>query len=125
MSVTRRDAVMLLAILAIAAPLFSIQLGNHYLWQDEAQTALISRTILDGGIPRGYDGRNHFSQELGIEYGENYVWRWHTWLPFYLVAGSFAAYSLYASPSLIEMCPMQYAYAIFTPPNLVNRTRGL
>jgi len=25
----------------------------------------------------------------GADFGKNYIWKWHTWLPFYLVAGSF------------------------------------
>ena len=69
--------------------LYCTNLGNIYLWQDEAQTALISQTILQDGVPRGYDGRNFFSQELGAEYGENYIFKWHTWLPFYIVAAFF------------------------------------
>jgi 4-amino-4-deoxy-L-arabinose transferase-like glycosyltransferase len=79
------------AALAVAAGLiFLLNLGNHYLWQDEAQTALLAQTVLDRGMPYGTDGKNFFSQELGVEYGENHIWKWHTWLPFYLVAGSFA-----------------------------------
>jgi len=76
----------LLLILFVSLFLFLTNLGGQYLWQDEAQTALISKTILTDGVPRGYDGKNFFSQELGIEYGKNYIWKWHTWLPFYVVA---------------------------------------
>lgn len=61
-------------------------LGNQYLWQDEAQTCLISKTILEKGLPYGTDGKNFFSQELKAEYGTNYIWKWHTWLPFYIQA---------------------------------------
>ncbi len=75
-------------LLLLAAALFLTNLGNHSLWQDEAQTALLARTILSHGIPLGFDGTNHFSQELGIEYGDDRVWKWHTWLSFYLVASS-------------------------------------
>lgn len=78
----------------IASLLFICNLGNHYLWQDEAQTALISKTILTEGVPRGYDGTNYFSQEEGAEYGENYIWKWHTWLPFYIVAGFFKLFGI-------------------------------
>lgn len=81
-------------LLGAAAALFLTNLGNHYLWQDEAQTALISRTILSEGIPKGTDGRNYFSQELGVEYGEDYVWRWHTWLSFYAVAASYRLFGV-------------------------------
>jgi len=82
----------LLFILAASLFLFLFNLGNHYLWQDEAQTALISQTILDHGVPKGTDGLNFFSQELQAEYGENYIWKWHTWLPFYLLSGFFALF---------------------------------
>lgn len=78
-----------LAIALLASVLLLVNLGNHYLWQDEAQTALIARTILDRGLPYGTDGLNFFSQELGAEYGEGYLWKWHTWLSFYATAASF------------------------------------
>jgi hypothetical protein len=69
-------------------------LGNQYLWQDEAQTAVIAKTVLARGVPYGTDGRNFFSQEMGAEYGPGYLWRWHTWLPFYLVAASFRLFGV-------------------------------
>jgi 4-amino-4-deoxy-L-arabinose transferase-like glycosyltransferase len=76
--------------LSIAAGwLFLANLGDQRLWQDEAQTALIAKTVLADGVPRGYDGKNYFSQERGREYGRNYVYRWHPWFPFYLLAGVF------------------------------------
>ncbi len=84
-----------LGAILVCASLFSlVNLGNHYLWQDEAQTALISKTILTDGVPKGYDGKNHFSQEQGREYGWNYLYRWHTWFPLYLTAGSFALFGV-------------------------------
>jgi 4-amino-4-deoxy-L-arabinose transferase-like glycosyltransferase len=76
-------------LLALAAAFLFGRLGQRYLWQDEAQTALVSRTILDHGVPLGTDGRNFFSQELGAEYDAHSRWRWHTWLPFYVTAASF------------------------------------
>ncbi len=79
-------AIVLLLSLIVLLP----GLGNQFLWQDEAQTALIAGTVLTGGIPLGYDGKNFFSQELGREYSENYIWRWQPWLPFYVLAAFFA-----------------------------------
>ena len=76
-------------VLALGAGLLLWQLGGPDLWQDEAQSALISRTVLQSGLPRGTDGLNYFSQEFGAEYADGHLWRWHTWLPFYIVAGSF------------------------------------
>ena len=84
----------LAAILIVSAVLFLANLGNQNLWQDEAQTALISKTILTEGVPRGYDGKNYFSQEGGAEYGKNYIWRWHTWLPFYVLAGFYEVFGV-------------------------------
>lgn len=80
------------AILILACALILPNLGNIYMWQDEAQTACVARTILTHGVPVGYDGKNHFSQQFGAEYGKNYIWIWHTWLPFYILAGFFAVF---------------------------------
>lgn len=79
----------LVGVLGLGAGLLLWNLGGPLLWQDEAQSALISRTVLQTGLPRGTDGLNFFSQEYGAEYAENHLWRWHTWLPFYIVAGSY------------------------------------
>jgi 4-amino-4-deoxy-L-arabinose transferase-like glycosyltransferase len=92
---TRQGQGLILAgILIVSAVLFLANLGNQNLWQDEAQTALISKTILTEGVPRGYDGKNYFSQEGGAEYGKNYIWRWHTWLPFYVLAGFYEVFGV-------------------------------
>ena len=65
--------IILCVILLGSLCLLLANLGNQYLWEDEAQTALISKTILTEGVPRGYDGKNFFSQEGGAEYGDNYL----------------------------------------------------
>jgi len=91
---SRGQGIILAAILIVSAVLLLANLGNQNLWQDEAQTALISKTILTEGVPRGYDGKNYFSQEEGAEYGKNYIWRWHTWLPFYVLAGFYEVFGV-------------------------------
>jgi 4-amino-4-deoxy-L-arabinose transferase-like glycosyltransferase len=88
------QGIILAAILIVSAVLLFANLSNQNLWQDEAQTALISKTILTYGVPRGYDGKNYFSQEGGAEYGKNYIWRWHTWLPFYVLAGFYKVFGV-------------------------------
>jgi hypothetical protein len=82
------------ALTAVAAVLLLANLGDCLLWQDEAQTALIAKTVLTDGVPRGTDGRNFFSQEDGLEYGSNHLWRWHTWFPFYLLAGFYKVFGV-------------------------------
>lgn len=79
-------------VLIAGAVLLLWDLGGPDLWQDEAQSALISQTVLQTGLPLGTDGKNYFSQEFGAEYADGYLWRWHTWLPFYVTAGSFSVF---------------------------------
>ena len=88
------EYVFLLLVFGASLFLFLANLGNQYLWQDEAQTALVSKTVLEHGVPRGYDGKNFFSQELKAEYGEDYIWKWHPWLPFYVLAAFFKVFGV-------------------------------
>jgi 4-amino-4-deoxy-L-arabinose transferase-like glycosyltransferase len=68
-------------------------LGDRYLWQDEAETALLARSVLSKGVPTAYDGRNIVSQEGRQEFDpENYIWFWTPWLQHYLAAASFALF---------------------------------
>jgi 4-amino-4-deoxy-L-arabinose transferase-like glycosyltransferase len=81
-------------ILVMASVLILSNLGNIYLWGDEAQTAVIAKTVLSHGIPLGYDGKNYFSQQFGADYDKNYVWVWLPWFQFYLLAGFFAVFGV-------------------------------
>jgi hypothetical protein len=78
------------AVVLVSALLIFSALDHRVLWMDEAETALLGRSILDHGVPTTFDGRNLVSQEVGQEYGSNYVWRWTPWLDKYLAAGAFA-----------------------------------
>jgi len=73
-------------ILVLASLLLCTHLGGEYLWQDEAETALLGQNILKYGIPRAFDGKNLVSQEAGMEYGKDYLWRWSSWGDKYLAA---------------------------------------
>ena len=78
-----------LFILIISTVVFLPNLNRHFLWQDESQTALLSRSILTNGIPFGHDDKNSFSQELGAENGSDGIYKWHPWIPFYIHAAFF------------------------------------
>ncbi|MBI4342122.1 MAG: glycosyltransferase family 39 protein, partial [Candidatus Omnitrophica bacterium] len=65
-------------------------LDNGYLWQDEAETALLARNTLAFGYPRVFDGRNLIDASP-YTYGPGMSWIYSPWLPFYLLAGVFAA----------------------------------
>src|SRR3990167_2223653 len=58
-------------------------------WQDEAETALVAKTVLQYGVPKVTDGFNSYYQgpgKLGAAWGG--VWAWTPWLQFYLAAFS-------------------------------------
>ena len=78
-----------LLIFIVSALVFLPNIGRNFLWQDEAQTALISKSILAHGIPYGHDDKNSFSQEMGAENGNGGIYKWHPWIPFYIHAAFF------------------------------------
>jgi len=78
-----------IAIILIAASLIFFRLDRRLLWIDEAETALLARNILVYGVPKAYDGKTLISQEVGREYGPNYLWHWTPWLEKYVAAMSF------------------------------------
>lgn len=77
-------------VVLISAILIFVSLDARVLWIDEAETALLGRSILEHGVPTAFDGRNLISQEMGHEYGADYVWWWTPWLDKYLAAAAFA-----------------------------------
>lgn len=76
-------------LLVIGAVLLCSNLENGYLWQDEAETALLARNTLRFGYPRAFDGRNYI-EIASHGYGPGQAWIYSPWLPFYLLAGVFA-----------------------------------
>ena len=79
----------IMIILALGAFLLLFHLDHRPFWQDEAETAVLAKRVLEYGVPRAYDGVNLVSQEAGHEYGPNYLWRWSPWLQIYVAAGAF------------------------------------
>lgn len=78
-------------LLAAAAVLLLTNLGNIYLWQDEAETALLSQRLGAYGLPMAFDGRNLIRQApMDVQYTQDYVWVYHPWLPFFFTAASLA-----------------------------------
>src|SRR5207249_201786 len=84
-------------LLLLAALLIFPNLDDRYLWDDEAETALLAKNVLRFGVPVAWDGVSLISQECGSDYDVNYLWRQTPWLPIYLTAASF---SLRRSPRL-------------------------
>jgi hypothetical protein len=80
-----------LALLLCGTLLLS-RLDDIYLWQDEAETALVSRHWLAYGLPLSTDGTDWVQQasESFVEFTPDYVWIYHSWLQYALAAASFA-----------------------------------
>lgn len=94
MTVGGKEHLFLAAIMLAASVLLFANLGNTYLWQDEAETALISKAILKAGIPLGYDGKNFFSQAGEVAYGKDHIWVLDPWMPYYLSALFFKIFGI-------------------------------
>src|SRR5439155_11443398 len=46
-----------MAVVLVSALLIFFSLDNRMLWMDEAETALLGRSILAHGVPTAFDGR--------------------------------------------------------------------
>lgn len=79
-------------LVLVAALLIFPGLGDRYLWDDEAETALLAKNVLRFGVPVAWDGASLISQECGADYDANYLWRQTPWLPIHLTAASFALF---------------------------------
>lgn len=84
----------LVLLLILAGLLIFSNLGNIYLWQDEAGTAFIAKNILKFGLPLAYDGVNkpqtmEIYQQSSPEGWYRQPYRYAPWLSFYITAASF------------------------------------
>lgn len=67
-------------------------LDYPFLWQDEADTALLAKRILTYSIPKVWDGRNiitqfgHFHQMGWLDFNKDLIHTWQPWLQFYIAA---------------------------------------
>ncbi len=87
-----RDLPFLALVLLLGAGLLLCRLDDAYLWQDEAETALVSRHLLAFGLPLSTDGTDWVQQagQSFVEFTSDHVWIYHSWLQYVLTAASFA-----------------------------------
>ncbi|MGB2961084.1 MAG: glycosyltransferase, partial [Candidatus Omnitrophota bacterium] len=84
-----RQHIPIIIITIVAAVLILANLGNQYLWQDEAETAMLAKNILRFGYPKAWDEMNLVNPAIRTGYGENHAWLYHPWVQFYIAALSF------------------------------------
>ncbi len=82
-SILRTGIVLLFCLLSF------LGLQKHFLWGDEAETALFARNILLSGIPKGWDGVNIMGLYNGTVLNEKLVNTTTPWAQYYAVAAAF------------------------------------
>ena len=83
----RKDIVLILLCFLAGVILFT-NLGDIYLWQDEATTAVLAKNTLKYGVPRAFDGTNLVTN-IYSDSCKYKGWKYAPWLQFYLAALSF------------------------------------
>ena len=73
-------------ITLVSLPLFLYGLGSTYLWQDEAQTALLGRSVLRYGVPMVGSGAESLSAHMGSDAGLYGIYFQISWLQAYVAA---------------------------------------
>ena len=114
-----KDYYPIIILTALAGVLLFANLGNQYLWQDEAETALLARRTLEYGYPKAYDGKNLINPTIRTSFSEDYGWRYHPWGQFYITAAAFrllgesnfSARVLFALLGLLNI-PLLYTLAL-------------
>src|SRR5438445_10718984 len=105
-------------LLILAAALILPNLEDHYLWDDEAETALLAKNILRFGVPVAWDGASLISQECGSDYDANYLWLQTPWLPIYLTAASLSVFgaSAFAARLPFALLGLLAVPSMYLPP---------
>lgn len=78
-------------LVALFTLLLVPNLAVRPLWQDEAETALVARQMVNSGIwlPYASDNQGPISQDWNYQFSVSPLWRWHPWVQFYVTAISF------------------------------------
>jgi 4-amino-4-deoxy-L-arabinose transferase-like glycosyltransferase len=77
----------------VGAVLLFANLGDRALWEDEALTALLARQVLEQGRPIfDLEGNVPTDRADRADFDSDGLFIWNTWLPYYLVAGSFGVF---------------------------------
>ncbi len=103
----------LLVVLSVVGWLLFANLGNVYLWQDEAETALLAKNLLEYGYPMAYDGKNLITQNAGLDSNAEHVWIWSPWLQFYVTAASFKLFGIDTLPARLPFALIGLATVAF------------
>ena len=82
-------------VLLLVPPLLLLpSLGSSFLWQDEAETALLAQRVAEHGLPLADDGVGPVisDQEGQRDLNDQGVWIWSPWLDKYVAAAGLAVF---------------------------------
>ncbi len=109
----KTPAALSLIILACLAGFFYFQgLDHWYLWQDEANSALLSKNILTWGYPFVFDGKNAIWPSISDVSSTHHYWVLWGWLPLYVQALSFKIFGVSTFSARFPSALMGWAFAV-------------
>ncbi|MGA1840872.1 MAG: ArnT family glycosyltransferase [bacterium] len=82
----------ILILLPLAIFLLFTNLGRHYVYIDEANTAFLAKNILEYGYPRIADDKNILPPFHDGSFTKHLAWVEQPWLQYYLAAASIAVF---------------------------------
>ncbi len=82
----------LLILMLLGMIPFFYGLGDDYLWEDEGDTAVLARNILQFGVPKAWDGVTFIDSDRGARENEDLIMVSHPWMQYYLTAASFCLF---------------------------------
>lgn len=88
----KEEVLFLCALFLIGTFFVFTNLDNIYLWQDEAETALLAQNVISFGVPKAWDGKNLITAGYGADFNKELVWTFHPWAQHYITAISFVLF---------------------------------
>lgn len=113
-------------LLIVVPPLLLFpRLGQTYLWQDEAETALLGQAVLEHGYPLAVGGKHLISDQPGqADVNAAGIWIWTPWLQDYVAAVSFALFGLTTWAARFPFALLGWVVPLITYAALNNVTKN-
>lgn len=90
----KKHRLILGVIIVFAAITWSWNIGYLPLWEDEAHTALLAKSILERGLPTAWDGKHLVSGVQAEDFNEDFIVTWDQPLQFYITALSIKIFGM-------------------------------
>lgn len=113
--ITIKENRYLIILLIMASLLILVNLGDTYLYIDEANTGALAKNILKFGYPKVYDGKNFFSPFSAQSISKDMAWLEQPWLQYYIVALSLKIFGInsFAARLPLAVCGIASVYTTY------------